>query len=246
MGKIPVRVFCQKCKKNLEVEIDSSIVENAPYLPVPYAYVHGDPLHILIIYLDRDFKVRGTDLSEYVNIQPVAVTMKFNLKSLISYLGEYKFALFLGGLLIKKKVFIEGPADIVDSVRRILLSLKMVQSEESIVKIPDKDAVLLDMHEGKLENVPPLLSRFPLNLSRRLSRMDREAAEMFMRSMMERIWESVRILSQQDGIVSYSKARELLGLDKDEGEMLPYIIEAGNLRKKVISDAEYALRTGLW
>ena len=110
----------------------------------------------------------------------------------------------------------------------------------------DLDAVILDMHEGKLENIPPLLSRFPLNLSRRLSRMDREAAEMFMRSMMERIWESVRILSQQEGIVSYSKARELLGLDKDEGEVLPYIIEAGNLRKKVISDAEYALRTGLW
>ncbi|MEM2637637.1 MAG: hypothetical protein QXL15_04760 [Candidatus Korarchaeota archaeon] len=247
MGKIPLRVFCQKCNNNLNIELETSIVENAPYLPVPYAYVHGEPLHILIIYLDRDFKVRGTDLSEYVSIQaPPVETIQFTLKSFISFLGEYKFALLIGGLITKKNVFVAGPKDIVSSVQRIIASLKLVESEKSIATSPDKNTVLLDMHDGKLEHVPPLLSRFPLYLARRLATMEPAAAEAFLRSVMESLWQSVRILSQQNGLVSYSQARKLLGLNSDEQEMLPYIIEAGNLQNKVVTDAEFSLRKGLW
>lgn len=53
-------VNCNACKKSMQVYIKKSLIENASQFPVPVVYVHSG--HALLIYIDRQFKTRGTGL----------------------------------------------------------------------------------------------------------------------------------------------------------------------------------------
>ncbi|MFO8019540.1 MAG: hypothetical protein R6U96_13015 [Promethearchaeia archaeon] len=54
------RVNCKACKKNMQVYIKKSLIENASQFPVPIVFVHSG--HALLIYIDRQYKTRGTGL----------------------------------------------------------------------------------------------------------------------------------------------------------------------------------------
>lgn len=252
MAVITVKVWCPKCRANISINVDTKIVENSSYYPVPYAYVHGEPLHILIIYLDRDFKVRGADLSEYVAVQSGQIALQtrrepiLNLKSIISYLGVYNFALILGGVLLGKKIYVHGPSDVVEAFKKSLIECRVVPSEDRFSLKEDKDTIVIDFFTNEIRNAATLLSEYPLKLANRLYEADESAARLILRNEMERINNAIKMLSKIKEIISHSKAREILNLGKDEQKILPYIIEGGKLRKKVLPDAEYALRSALW
>ncbi len=66
---------CQLCKRRiylseLELEnIDLSLIDNFPF---PYIHVHadnGNHTHALLMYLDKDFKVRGRKPAQFLKIQ---------------------------------------------------------------------------------------------------------------------------------------------------------------------------------
>lgn len=57
-------VFCRICGREVEVTIPRVRVESADTLPVSHSHLHGDPPHILTIYVDRQYQVRGCDVSD--------------------------------------------------------------------------------------------------------------------------------------------------------------------------------------
>jgi len=67
--EVTLLVFCRRCGREVEVSIPRVRVETAETLPVSHSHLHGDPPHILTIYVDRQYQVRGSDISDGVTIE---------------------------------------------------------------------------------------------------------------------------------------------------------------------------------
>ncbi|MBN1802887.1 MAG: hypothetical protein JW891_15365 [Candidatus Lokiarchaeota archaeon] len=57
------RVNCSLCQKTIVVIVKKSIIENSKKTTIPFVYVHSG--HSILIYFDRNFKIRG---SEFVTL----------------------------------------------------------------------------------------------------------------------------------------------------------------------------------
>ncbi len=53
-------VTCNGCKKNISIVVKKSLIEQSTKPTAPLVYVHSG--HALLIYLDKQFKVRGAEL----------------------------------------------------------------------------------------------------------------------------------------------------------------------------------------
>ncbi|TFG05722.1 MAG: hypothetical protein EU539_08945 [Promethearchaeota archaeon] len=53
-------VNCKACKKTIPIIIKKSVVENSTKTTVPIVYIHGG--HALLVYVDKNYKVRGSEL----------------------------------------------------------------------------------------------------------------------------------------------------------------------------------------
>ena len=68
---------CQLCKRRIylsELGLDSIDISSINNFPFPYIHIHGhhgNHQHALLMYLDREFKVRGRKPSEFLKIQDV-------------------------------------------------------------------------------------------------------------------------------------------------------------------------------
>jgi hypothetical protein len=67
LEKIPGQVFfvrtpCRLCEdKYVGIFVKKSIIDNATYYPVSLVFKHDS--HALLIYIDRDYKVRGSEIA---------------------------------------------------------------------------------------------------------------------------------------------------------------------------------------
>lgn len=61
-------VYCPRCETTHRVRIPERIVTESPTFPVRYSYLHGDPRFILTLYVDKQFTVRGTEVSDWGNL----------------------------------------------------------------------------------------------------------------------------------------------------------------------------------
>jgi hypothetical protein len=59
-----VYTYCEKCKAYIAIDVPPDIIERQTVFPFPYSYVHGDPSHVITIYLDQDLVERGHEVSE--------------------------------------------------------------------------------------------------------------------------------------------------------------------------------------
>jgi len=53
---------CPICNKKVKIGIEKSIleiVEREEMFPYPHLHIHGDPLHGVLFYIDRDLRVRS-------------------------------------------------------------------------------------------------------------------------------------------------------------------------------------------
>ena len=55
-----ITTFCHTCRKNVKVCVKKALITKSPRYPVSLVYLHHG--HGLLIYIDRDFAVRGTEL----------------------------------------------------------------------------------------------------------------------------------------------------------------------------------------
>ena len=53
-------VHCKGCNKTIKLVIKKSLVENSHKPTVPIVYVHGG--HAVLVYIDKQYKVRGNEL----------------------------------------------------------------------------------------------------------------------------------------------------------------------------------------
>lgn len=55
-----INARCRVCNKILPIYVKRSFIENAEDYPVPLVYSHEG--HAILIFIDKDFKIRGTEL----------------------------------------------------------------------------------------------------------------------------------------------------------------------------------------
>ena len=59
-----VYTYCEKCKAYIAIDVPPDIIDRQNVFPFPYSYVHGEPAHVITIYLDQDLVERGHEVSE--------------------------------------------------------------------------------------------------------------------------------------------------------------------------------------
>ncbi|MHA2314323.1 MAG: hypothetical protein ACXACF_03440 [Candidatus Hermodarchaeia archaeon] len=59
-----VYTYCEKCKAYIAIDVPPDTIERQSVFPFPYSYVHGEPTHVITIYLDQDLVERGHEVSE--------------------------------------------------------------------------------------------------------------------------------------------------------------------------------------
>jgi hypothetical protein len=87
---VTLRTFCHSCKKDIDVPIQKVIVSEAEAYPVSHAHLHGQPPHVLVLYIDREFLIRGTELSETVTIERQRKTTPLSAMVLLRVPPRYK------------------------------------------------------------------------------------------------------------------------------------------------------------
>jgi hypothetical protein len=68
-GKTIINVNCPRCQEAHEITLDTSLVTESNRFPVKFAYLHGDPSFVLTMFIDRDFQIRGVEISECLEMQ---------------------------------------------------------------------------------------------------------------------------------------------------------------------------------
>ncbi len=69
-----VYTYCEKCKAYIAIDVPPDIIDRQNVFPFPYSYVHGEPAHVITIYLDQDLVERGHEVSEIHAGNQVEVT----------------------------------------------------------------------------------------------------------------------------------------------------------------------------
>ncbi len=60
---------CPLCKnKEVVIEVHKDLGKYQDYYPFEYAHVHGDPPHVLMLYLDKSLNIRAQIACKYVNV----------------------------------------------------------------------------------------------------------------------------------------------------------------------------------
>ncbi len=67
--KTQVYAFCNLCKENVPLDITGTNVEDAKSGLVTVLSIHGDPQHAILVYLDKQLKVRGTEYPSMLQIK---------------------------------------------------------------------------------------------------------------------------------------------------------------------------------
>lgn len=69
-----VYTYCEKCKAYIAIDVPPDTIQRQTVFPFPYSYVHGEPQHVITIYLDQDLVERGHEVSEIHAGNQVEVT----------------------------------------------------------------------------------------------------------------------------------------------------------------------------
>lgn len=65
-----VKVNCKYCKKDVEFSLPKGIIDNQIDFPVSFRYIHGNPIHSLTIFLDKQEMIRGVEFNQALSISP--------------------------------------------------------------------------------------------------------------------------------------------------------------------------------
>ena len=60
---------CPICQKQIQFGVELGFLENVKRYPYPHVILHGNPLHALVVYIDADFRIRGIETAQSIEIQ---------------------------------------------------------------------------------------------------------------------------------------------------------------------------------
>ncbi|MFX0096251.1 MAG: hypothetical protein ACFE7E_00655 [Candidatus Hodarchaeota archaeon] len=62
-------VTCEMCGEKFNIKIEREYLNDVKRFPFSYTFVHGAPPHAVVVYLDKDLNVRGTETSDLTSIK---------------------------------------------------------------------------------------------------------------------------------------------------------------------------------
>jgi len=68
-GQVTLRLYCQGCKRDVDISVATELVDKADTFPVSHAHLHGSPPHVITVYLDRQLNVRGSEVSDTATVE---------------------------------------------------------------------------------------------------------------------------------------------------------------------------------
>lgn len=60
--------YCSICQKEIRFGVERRIIKNTKCFPYAHIILHGDPIHALIVYIDAEFKIRGVECAQSIEI----------------------------------------------------------------------------------------------------------------------------------------------------------------------------------
>ncbi|TXT57107.1 MAG: hypothetical protein BAJALOKI2v1_540009 [Promethearchaeota archaeon] len=83
VGKIKEKVknshICPECHQKIDLGIEREILNllnNDKKYPYPHIHIHGDPLHAMLCYIDKDLRVRGMSVVKSIEISRDSTSFK--------------------------------------------------------------------------------------------------------------------------------------------------------------------------
>ena len=75
--KLDQVVRCPKCDKEIKIGIELEVVNKLSALKniyFPHIHLHGNPLHAMLVYIDKDHKIRSTGVIKSIEISRDSTT----------------------------------------------------------------------------------------------------------------------------------------------------------------------------
>jgi hypothetical protein len=66
---VMLRIYCPQCTYDINVNLSTQIIDGASRYPVSHAHLHGNPPHLLIMYVDKEYQVRGFEVSDTITVE---------------------------------------------------------------------------------------------------------------------------------------------------------------------------------
>ena len=60
---------CPICNQEISFGVEHGFLEKVDRFPYPHVILHGNPLHALVVYTDADFRIRGIETAQSIEIQ---------------------------------------------------------------------------------------------------------------------------------------------------------------------------------
>ena len=64
-----VRVYCQLCNNPVDIEVSEEELHQHEKGIIRVMFIHGDPVHAIVIYIDRNFRVRAIECPDSFKIE---------------------------------------------------------------------------------------------------------------------------------------------------------------------------------
>jgi hypothetical protein len=83
---------CKICSEEIEIQVPFSVLESVEYYPFEYSFIHSDPPHGMLLYIDANWSIRGIEKLKNVSLGTIAtskpeeqkeVDIKYKLKKKI-------------------------------------------------------------------------------------------------------------------------------------------------------------------
>lgn len=69
-------VKCPICGEKQKVGVEFGLLQDVKNFPFSHIYLHGEPLHALVVYLDKQFQVRGAEACASIDIKKESNTLQ--------------------------------------------------------------------------------------------------------------------------------------------------------------------------
>ncbi|MEX2685074.1 MAG: hypothetical protein Q6373_026100 [Candidatus Sigynarchaeota archaeon] len=143
-----VTVSCPVCKKEVDIELPTTLVKEAPdgILKIQVPIEKGCPSHSFMVFIDKNFKVRGYQQADLeFNLKPSRAAFSplpaaaeseiqsFNVNDLINTVGVEIAAMMLRTILVKKPVLFMNTYDLNNRAEKAVKLFQDMESDDLII-----------------------------------------------------------------------------------------------------------------
>ncbi|MFX0100331.1 MAG: hypothetical protein ACFFCS_12185 [Candidatus Hodarchaeota archaeon] len=76
LAKLRSPTTCRICGKSFNVHVSKEMLDNAPCYPFMHVIMHGNPVHVHLLYIDKNGSIRGGESSCSIQIDRTSSTFQ--------------------------------------------------------------------------------------------------------------------------------------------------------------------------